>query len=310
MSQGWNFFTLLKWGVLPLFCGEKVGVQRPTWGACWKTSVLEIRNLGAKHIERFIRWRNPETLKPFPKICGETIKSDYNLMIFLAVGYTLPPWDGSEADPSSTDWAQPTRDVGFRGLGNPLGMRFCWFVGRESLSKICLVFLTEDMNSGGVLRSCVSFWPEIWEGFYQFDDFSNGFKRNHQHLTRSGSKWFIAILHWLPLGPSWTQVAASDFSWVPGVDSGVHQVRVAQEKGADAVIVAFPAGFNFAGWSEVSSCLHNVGLFNTWAGGSEDIFFVIRGHPESCASDMCFLCGKGVACTWVCLLSLLILGYL
>ena len=24
------------------------------------------------------------------------------------------------------------------------------------------------------------------------------------------------------------------------------------------------------------------------AGGSEDIFFVIRGHPESRASDMCF----------------------
>lgn len=117
MSQGWNFFTLLKWGVLPLFCGEKVGVQRPTWGACWKTSVLEIRNLGAKHIERFIRWRNPETLKPFPKICGETIKSDYNLMIFLAVGYTLPPWDGSEADPSSTDWAQPTRVLGLEDWG-------------------------------------------------------------------------------------------------------------------------------------------------------------------------------------------------
>lgn len=119
MSQGWTFshcskegfncFVVKKWGfnVRP---GEHAG--KPVTGNS------EFR--GPPWPWEIIRWRNPETLKPFPKICGETIKSDDHLMIFLAVGYTLPPWDGSEPrEPSgrSTDWAQPTRDVGFIGLG-------------------------------------------------------------------------------------------------------------------------------------------------------------------------------------------------
>ena len=217
------------------------------------------------------RWWNLETL---PKIRCE---SD-NLMIFHDIPSSwiritsLRRFRTKGAD-LPLNWAQPTRDIGFIGSGNPLRRP-------KSVSYFWMKTWIQGVFWGIVFH----FDLKSGKDFTNLTIFQMGWKR-HRHFCHSS------------LTSPTSRPKQHPISLGMGMESGS---RCVWHKKKEPMLSLWPSRQGLMG-RLVWSLLHNVGLFNTWAGGSEDIFFVIRGHPESCASDMCFLCGKGAACTWVCL---------